>query len=148
MRSIIKHILNEEIGNLQNIQKGIDISVKLLSKKFPFIVGWKLAEPLDKYEYSIYINLKVELESVKDYYGLDLDELYKKYPDFIYDEESTKAYPFSALKYGGVIEDAYLETKEISITLENIYGDMPDKLKLYGDIGSKVLMIDGYMYVK
>jgi len=148
MRSIIKHILNEEIGNLQNIQKGIDISVKLLSKKFPFIVGWKLAEPLDKYEYSIYINLKVELESVKDYYGLDLDELYKKYPDFIYDEESTKAYPFSALKYDGVIEDAYLETKEISITLENIYGDMPDKLKLYGDIGSKVLMIDGYMYVK
>jgi hypothetical protein len=148
VRSIIKNILNEEVENLQNIQKGIDLTIKFLSKKFPFIVGWKFADPIDKYEHSIYINLKVDLEKVKEYYGLDLDDIYEKYPDFIYDEESTKAYPFSALKYDGVIEDAYLESKDIWIMLDSIYGDMPDKLKSYGDVGSKQLSIDGYIYVK
>jgi hypothetical protein len=148
MRNVIKNILNEEVENIQNIEKGIDISVKLLSKKFPFVVGWKHATPMDQYEYSLYIYLKLDVEKVKEYYGLELDYIYGNYPEFLFDESIVKAYPISAFKYEGIIDDPYLETKELSTTLGNIYDDMPDKVKYYGTFGSKNLMIDGYIYVK
>lgn len=148
MRNVIKNILNEEVEYIQNIEKGIDISVKMLSKKYPFIVGWKHATPMDQYEYSLYIYLMLDVEKVKDYYGLEFDPIYVEYPDFLFDDSLIRAYPFSAFKYGDVIDDPYLETKEISITLENIYDDMPEKIKSYGPLGSKTLKIDGYIYVK
>lgn len=151
MRNIIKNILNEEVENLQNIKKGIDVTIKLLSKKFPFIVGWVLSEPLDKYNYSLYIDLMVDIDKVKDYYGLDISDMYKKYPEWMFDEKSgNKAYPFSALNYEGVFEDPYLENKKILETLNDIYEDIPDSLK-YNATGiqnTKDLSIDGYRYAK
>lgn len=151
MRSIIKNILNEEVENLQNIYKGIDVTIKLLSKKFPFIVGWMLSEPLDRYDYSLYINLIVDIDKVKDYYGLDLSDMYKKYAEWMFDEKSgNKAYPFSALNYEDVFEDPYVENKKIIETLNDIYEDIPDSLKYYIDDtkNTKVLSIDGYRYAK
>jgi hypothetical protein len=151
MRSIIKNILNEEVENLQNIYKGIDVTIKLLSKKFPFIVNWVLTEPLDKYNYSLYIDLIVDIDKVKDYYGLDMSDIYKKYAELMFDEKSgSNAYPFSALNYEGVFEDPYLESKKITETLNDIYEDIPDSLKYNSeDIkNTKILSIDGYRYAK
>lgn len=153
MRNIIKNILSEEVDNLQNINKGIDVTIKLLSKKFPFIVDWELSEPLDKYDYSLYVDLIVDINKVKDYYGLDLSDMYKRYTEWILDERAgNRAYPFSILGYEGVIEDPYLENKKIIETLNDIYGDIPDSLKYNTNINgihnTKDLSIDGYRYAK
>jgi hypothetical protein len=98
MRSIIKNILSEEVENLQNVYKGINLSVKMLSQEFPFIVGWEFSEDINKYDFTIYISLLVNLEKVSKFYGLEVDPIYLRMGDWIYSEDSpVKAYPFSGL---------------------------------------------------
>ena len=108
MRELIKHILNEEVSK-QQIDKGIDIVVNGLKKEFPFVVGWKLHDNYDEYMTSIYIDLVVEYEKVKEFYGLE--------PNMIYDIEYIKnkqvAYPFSPFEYEGKF-DPYVESQKLS----------------------------------
>ena len=70
MKELIKHILNEEVSK-QQIDKGIDIVVNGLKKEFPFVVGWKLHDNYDEYITSIYIDLVVGYEKVKEFYGFN-----------------------------------------------------------------------------
>lgn len=154
MKNTIKKILKEQVNNLSNINKGVDVAVKLLSKEFPFIVGWEFSEPIYKWEYTLYVNLLVDLDKAKEYYGLDLNSLYGKYGiDILYDDDnSEKAYPFSALDYESKIKDAYIEYKKIYDELKDIYGDLPNKFKMvrneFYDDKSKDLTLNSFKYVR
>lgn len=154
MRNTIKKILKEQVNNLSNIDKGVDVAVKLLSKEFPFIVGWEFSEPIYKWEYTLYVTLLVDLDKSKEYYGLDLNSFYGRYGiDILYDDDhSTKPYPFSALDYEIKIEDAYIEYKKIYDELKDIYGDLPNKFKMvrneFHDDKYKDLTLDSFKYVR
>lgn len=154
MRNTIKKILKEQVNNLSNIDKGVDVAVKLLSKEFPFIVGWEFSEPIYKWEYTLYVSLLVDLDKAKEYYGLDLNSFYSRYGiDILYDDDhSTKPSPFSALEYESKIEDAYIEYKKIYDELKDIYGDLPNKFKMvrneFHDGKYKDLTLDSFKYVR
>jgi hypothetical protein len=149
MRSIIKNILSEEVENLQNVYKGINLSVKMLSQEFPFIVGWEFSEDINKYDFTIYISLLVNLEKVSKFYGLEVDPIYLRMGDWIYSEDSpVKAYPFSGLKYDNLMSDPYIVSKEIWNSLDSTYSYIPEEYKMSNGTITKSLMIDGYRYVK
>jgi hypothetical protein len=150
-----KGSLNESVDERKEFDKGVNIAVKMLSKKFNFVVDWELAEPADKYKYTVFINLFVSLEKVKKYYGIEVSEMYMQISDYIYTTEHSKAYPFSALDYKYVIEEPYKVNKELTNTFEEIYNDLPDHLKMERNDEDrhvttyeyKGAQIDGYKYV-
>ena len=150
-----KGSLNESVDERKEFDKGVNIAVKMLSKKFNFVVDWELAEPADKYKYTVFINLFVSLEKVKKYYGIEVSEMYMQISDYIYTTEHSKAYPFSALDYKYVIEEPYKVNKELTNTFEEIYNDLPDHLKMERNDEDrhvttykyKDAQIDGYKYV-
>jgi hypothetical protein len=150
-----KSSLNESVDERKEFDKGVNIAVKMLSKKFNFVVDWELAEPADKYKYTVFINLFVSLEKVKKYYGIEVSEMYMRIKDYIYTTEHSKAYPFSALDYKYVIEEPYKVNKELTSTFEEIYNDLPDHLKMERNDEDrhvttykyKDAQIDGYKYV-
>ena len=148
MRELIKHILNEEVSK-QQIDKGIDIVVNGLKKEFPFVVGWKLHDNYDEYMTSIYIDLVVEYEKVREFYGLE--------PNMIYDIEYIKnkqvAYPFSPFEYEGKF-DPYVESQKLSEYVFDMYDYIPNELKLeekdrYGSVRTnyKALKVDDYIFI-
>ena len=124
MKELIKHILNEEVSK-QQIDKGIDIVVNGLKKEFPFVVGWKLHDNYDEYITSIYIDLVVEYEKVKKFYGLKPKMMY----DIEYIKNKQVAYLLTPFDYEDNF-DPYLESKKLSEYVSEMYEYIPDKLKL------------------
>jgi hypothetical protein len=148
MKELIKHILNEEVSK-QQIDKGIDIVVNGLKKEFPFVVGWKLHDNYDEYITSIYIDLVVEYEKVKKFYGLKPKMMY----DIEYIKNKQVAYLLTPFDYEDNF-DPYLESKKLSEYVSEMYEYIPDKLKLeeshtYGSLKDnyKGLQVDDYIFI-
>ena len=148
MRKLIKHILNEEVSK-QQIDKGIDIVVNGLKNEFPFVVGWQLHNDYEEYRTSIYIDLVVEYEKVKEFYGLE--------PKMMYNVEYIKnkqvAYVITPFDYEGKF-DPYIESQKLGEYVFEMYEYIPDELKLeeshtYGSVRTnyKGLKVDDYIFI-
>lgn len=48
--------------------KGLDLVVKALSKKYPYIVGWEKSEVFDRYETQMFINLIVDMNKLSKHF--------------------------------------------------------------------------------
>ena len=153
MRNLIKKILKEEISR-DDLNKGIDIAVKVLKKRYPFIIGWEYSNDPDKWAYVIYINLEVDHIKSMEFYNLKPHPRFGRFiKDSIINRE-TMVYPFSFTNY----EDEDFDTKvylDIQSDLAEIYEDMiPVKFKMerkksvLNQDDPKGLAVDNYIYVK
>jgi hypothetical protein len=122
MRKLIKHILNEEVSK-QQIDKGIDIVVNGLKNEFPFVVGWQLHNDYEEYRTSIYIDLVVEYEKVKEFYGLEPKTMY----NIEYIKNKQVAYVLTPFKYEGNF-DPYIESQKLSEYVFEMYEYIPEEL--------------------
>ena len=59
-------------------RKGIDLTVKGLRRPFPFIIGYKDDESIDKYESAHYIDLLIDLNKLSEYMGVPVNPYWKK----------------------------------------------------------------------
>ena len=148
MRKLIKHILKEEVSK-QQIDKGIDIVINGLKKEFPFVVGWKLHDNYDEYITSIYIDLVVEYEKVKEFYGLEIKERY----GIEYIKNKQVAYVITPFEYDGKF-DPYIESQKLGEYVFEMYEYIPDELKLeeshtYGSVRTnyKGLNVDDFIFI-
>jgi hypothetical protein len=48
--------------------KGLDLVVKGVSKKFPYIVGWEKSEVFEKYQTQMFIDLIVDMTKLSEYF--------------------------------------------------------------------------------
>jgi len=53
-------------------RKGFDIIIKIINKKYPFVVGWDEHDDWDKYHYILYIDLVVDLTKYMEYFNSEL----------------------------------------------------------------------------
>lgn len=147
MRELIKHILKEEVSEKQ-IDKGIDIVINGLKKEFPFVVGWQLHNDYKEYMTSIYIDLVVEYEKVKEFYDLEPNMKY----EIEYIKNKQVAYVLSPFEYERYF-DPYLESQKLSEYVFDMYDYIPDELKMeasytYGSAtGYKGLKVDDYIFI-
>ena len=147
MRELIKHVLNEEVSK-QQIDKGIDIVVNGLKNEFPFVVGWQLHNDYDEYRTSIYIDLVVEYEKVKEFYGLEKKRMY----NLEYIKNKQIAYVLTPFEYEGKF-DPFIESQKLGEYVFEMYEYIPDELKLeesytYGSVtGYKGLKTDDYIFI-
>lgn len=147
-RDLIKHILNEEV-NEQLIFKGINILVNSLKQEYPFILGWELQDTLDEYKSTIYINLIVSYDDVKEFYGLE-----PRYEKFMYIGKhlATPMSPFRARYDNEGIEEA----SKMNDYIEDMYNYIPNEMKMQTSFDDpnnyykghyKVVKIDNYIFV-
>ena len=153
MRETIRKILKEETSRA-DLDKGIDIAVKVLKKRYPFIVGWEYSNDPDKWAYKIYINLEVDHIKSMEFYNLKPHPRFGRFIKDSIKNRDTMVYPFSFTNY----EDEEFNTKvslDIFVDLGEIYEDMiPSQFKM--DQGDSVLnqdhpkelAVDNYIYVR
>ena len=74
--------------NTENLSKreikGVEIVIKALKKKYPFITGFNITPDYEnKYKFTVFIDLKVNFEELSKYSGFELSDYYFKNKDTI-----------------------------------------------------------------
>ena len=114
-------------------RKGIEMAVRGLHKRFPFIIGYKDDTSIDQYNYAQYIDLIVDVEKLSEYTKRDInphwDRELRIKNDFL-----TYAL-WSCLEYDEDLNDihnhpGYQLGKEVSDLLSTIYDYLPEQYKM------------------
>ena len=118
-------------------RKGIEMSVKGLHKKFPFIIGYKDDESVDQYESAHYIDLIVDLNKLSEYMDVPVNPFWSVHAS---DPSYQKIYAiWSYLKFPNEVDytkdihnhPGYILGEDIRETVETIYELLPEQYKLY-----------------
>lgn len=114
----------------REVTLGINITVKSLSKKYPFIIGWEFDGDIEKYEYSTFINLIIDKQKVSEYYDRELVErtynevsvfssIFSKYDPFEQKDDWQREFDFF-----------YKEKQELENDLNRFYEYVPEGYKI------------------
>jgi hypothetical protein len=132
----------EELSNKE--RRGIDISIKALSKKYPFVKGWDLTKDWNRYNTMIGIDVYVNFFDLSDYSGLRMSPYWKKaLLDPQPDERDLKTYALGGyFEYPREDQTMFELRRKLESTLEDLYVHLPDDMKTTYDFKS-ILAKDG-----
>jgi hypothetical protein len=154
MKDLIIRILKEETSP-DNIRKGIDISVKMLKKQFPFVVGWEYANDPEDFDYNININLEIDHMKMMEFYDLEPHPRWHKYLKDDIISRVKYPYSFSLTNYEDKEFNKIENDEELENTLKDIYDFIDEKFKmelsrkniLFNFKQTKILQVISYIYV-
>ncbi len=112
--------------------RALDIMIKSLSKRYPFIIGWKPSEDFLKYDTMLNIDFIVDYKKLADFFDADTDDGWKK----IIDDEggSYPMYslggPFNYDKYPHIKDLSYNTSENIERILTDINEQLPDDIRI------------------
>jgi len=154
MKQLIKKILKEETS-MKDFEKGMNALMSAIRVDYPFVVGYELSSPIDRYKYNIYLYILVDINSVQKFYNKPFQEYYltPNGKDYALSRESF-AYPFAMLEMGFETKDqAFLEYEKFKDILIESYELIPDDFKITyqminGSQITKNLNVDGFKFVE
>lgn len=114
--------------------RGIDLVVKSISKKYPFILGWEFTETWKKYHYHLYINLYVDWKLISEFYNQPLRDFYINYPEQVGGGASLFSYlDFDKLvtTQDSFFEKGYNEGMKIKSLMGNLYNGLPEEFQVF-----------------
>jgi len=118
-------------------RKGIEMAVKGLSKTYPFVLGYKDDESIDKYESAHYVDIIVDLNKLSEYMGVEVNPFWKAHAS---DPRYQKIYAiWSYLNFPDEVDytkdiskhPGYILGQDITHLLNTIYDYLPEQYKLY-----------------
>jgi hypothetical protein len=149
-------VRNNDLSN--NQIRGIDLVVKSVSKKYPFIKGWTLPHHWEKYQAHLYINVYVDWNEVSKFYNLQFKEYYDKVKnETIFEDTSSILAYFGSYEWGSPeqtehFEKSYNEGVKIRNLVKGLYEALPEEFQLYYTHGGMFptrslcsLTIDNYL---
>jgi hypothetical protein len=117
-------------------RKGIDMSVKGLSKQYPFVLGYK-DDTTDQYKSSHYIDLIIDNNKLSEYMDIPVSPYWRQYVEQ-YPEQQKIYTIWSFLQFpnedtfGDIINHpGHKLGEEVKSTLATIYHYLPEQYKLY-----------------
>jgi hypothetical protein len=102
--------------------RGIDIVVKSISKKYPFIKGWKFNDEWENWETLISIDFLVDFNEFKKFIGEE------KYKDSIYKKTFLSLSDSVGFKY---YDEAVLLSEDIKKLSDYLYQTLPEEMAFY-----------------
>jgi hypothetical protein len=118
-------------------RKGIEMAVKGLSKTYPFVLGYKDDESIDKYESAHYVDIIVDLNKLSEYMGVEVNPFWKEHSS---EPQYQKIYAiWSYLRFPDEVDytkdiskhPGYILGQDITHLLNTIYDFLPEQYKLY-----------------
>lgn len=121
----------------ENQIKGIDLSIKAISKKYPFVKGWRFIDNYQQYKAHLYIDIIVDWIEVAKFYGKEIKPYWvKEFENGEYADSSLiDSYMFvnpshTEEGYQEFFENSYKETKKINSLLNSIYSSLPSEFQI------------------
>jgi len=119
-------------------RKGIEMSVKGLSKTYPFVKGY-MDDTSDQYESAHYVDLLIDLDELANYMGVEVNPYWsnelKNDPKYqkVYAMWSYLKFPPEYDIYNTNIHNhpGYILGQDITHLLNTIYEFLPEQYKLY-----------------
>jgi hypothetical protein len=118
--------------------RGVDLAIKALSKKFPFVEGWKFSHDYQKYNSNLFIHLIVDYKKIGEYYGVELQPYYEekllKNPDYFKSSfigtffEGN--YTYDTPEYKEYIHRWWSRAQDLKGYLELIYKSLPEDFQM------------------
>ena len=113
------------------ITKGFDITTKAVSKKYPFIKGWKYGDDYKKYGGITVIDLYIDFYMLSDYLNIPLEDYWAirlKDPNNDYNSTYSIGGFFQEL-YANQDKEMHIFRNKIDSHYKTAYSYIPDELK-------------------
>jgi hypothetical protein len=118
--------------------KGIDLSVKAVSKRFPFVESWKFADDYQKYGTTLFIDLIVDYKKIGEYYGINLQPYYEKkltdrpdsFKSSFFGTFFEGGYKYDTPEYREYIHRWWLRAQDIKEYADLIYKSLPEDFQI------------------
>jgi len=129
-------------------KRGIDLVFKVAKKKFPFIIGWQFSESYEKYDCTLYLDMKIDVQKLGEYVGM------------VPNEHSAKKFgallspfdwgDFKSVNWDEVANKSYNLVVQMKSFINENYDILPEEFKIYYDLGHQSmyevnLSIDYYL---
>ena len=111
--------------------RALDIMIKSLSKRYPFIIGWKPSENFLKYDTMLNIDFMVDYKKLADFFEADTIDRWEK----MIEEDG----PYSAYSLGGMFDYnkfphikylSYDTSANIERILTDINEELPEDIRI------------------
>ena len=118
-------------------RKGIEMAVKGLSKTYPFVLGYKDDESIDKYESAHYVDIIVDLNKLSEYMGVEVNPFWKEHSS---EPQYQKIYAiWSYLRFPDEVDytkditkhPGYRLGQDITHLLNTVYEFLPEQYRLF-----------------
>ena len=111
--------------------RALDMMIKSLSKRYPFIIGWKPSEDFLLYDTMLNIDFKVDYDKLAKFFNADKEDSWKR---IIENEGPYPMYslggPFDYDKYPHIKDLSYDTSENIERILTTINEELPDDMKI------------------
>jgi hypothetical protein len=108
-------------------ERALDKMIKAISRRFPFIVGWKPSEDFLKYDTMLNIDFMVDYDKLAKFFDADTDDTWKR---IIENEGPYPMYslggPFSYETYPHIKDLSYNTSSKIEELLTNMNEELPE----------------------
>lgn len=109
--------------------KGLDLVVKGVGKKYPFIVGWEKSEVFEKYQSQMFINLIVDMVKLSEYYNEEIKDYWVE--DLEKGRYDSSGGSFYLENYEDVYETARKNRRNIEKRINDIYKSLPKEFQVF-----------------
>jgi hypothetical protein len=111
--------------------RALDMMIKSISKRYPFIIGWEPSEDFLLYDTMLNIDFKVDYDKLAKFFNADPDETWKR---IIENEGPYPMYslggPFDYDKYPHIKDLSFKTTESMERILTTINEELPDDMKI------------------
>jgi hypothetical protein len=109
--------------------RALDMMIKSISKRYPFIIGWKPSEDFLLYDTMLNIDFKVDYNKLAKFFNADPDETWKR---IIKNEGPYPTYslggPFDYDKYPHIKDLSFNTTESMERILTTINQELPEDM--------------------
>jgi hypothetical protein len=129
-------------------KRGIDLVFKIVRKKFPFIVGWEFSEGYEKYDCTLYLDIKIDVQKLGEYVGMVPNEVRtKKFGALL---SAFDWGDYKSEKWDEIASKSYNLVVQMKSFINENYDILPEEFKIYYDLGHQSkyvvnLSIDYYL---
>ena len=108
-------------------ERALDKMIKVISRRYPFITGWKPSEDFLAYDTMLNIDFMIDYKKLCEFFDVEPEEYWLNYLER---ERSFDTYtlggPFSYDKYPHIKDLSYDTSKKIETILTNMNEELPE----------------------
>jgi hypothetical protein len=112
-------------------ERALDKMIKVISRRYPFITGWKPSDDFITYDTMLNIDFMIDYKKLCEFFGVEPEEYWLNYLER---ERSFDTYtlggPFSYEKYPHIKDLSYDTSKKIETILTNMNEELPEGFQI------------------